>query len=459
MGSPCAGPAGTENRGTPLQLEVQTETTDSRAPGRRLLIITYYFPPETSVGAHRWRAMSRWLRRLGHEVTVLTTPAFGTLPDEAEETERAFDLAASPALRRLLRRPPVSRPHAGEPQMGEGAPPAIVADLLVPDAHVVGWNPAAAWAARRLVRQRRIDCVITSSPPHSTHLIPFALGRRRPAWIADFRDGWRFEPLRSPWPLPGQDALDGWLERRVAARADLLIGVTRPIADDLAGRLGARSACITNAWDPDLDASVANANAPLLDPETINIVHAGKLYIEGSNRRDPSTLGPALRLLLDRRPEAAERLRILLAGPLDPEEQRYIAELDPAEMIRHLGHLPRDDMLALERKADALLLVTAPELVSLATGKLFEYLAAGRPIIALAHGNEAARIVEETGTGVTMSIDDAEGLAGAFEAALDGKLSGRYAPHDFEPYVYPAPARELAEQVERAIAERTGVTR
>jgi glycosyltransferase involved in cell wall biosynthesis len=197
----------------------------------------------------------------------------------------------------------------------------------------------------------------------------------------------------------------------------------------------------------------------VFDPETINIVHAGKLYIEGSNRRDPSTLGPALRLLLDRRPEAAERLRILLAGPLDPEEQRYIAELDPAQMIRHLGHFPHDDMLALERKADALLLVTAPELVSLATGKLFEYLAAGRPIIALADGNEAARIVEETGTGVTMSIDDAEGLAGAFEAALDGKLSELYAPHDFEPYVYPAPARELAAQVERAIAERTGVTR
>ena len=438
---------------------MQTETTDSRVPGRRLLIITYYFPPESSVGAHRWRAMSRWLRRLGYEVTVLTTPAFGALPDDGAETERAFDLAASRALRRLLRRPSVATPHAGEPQMGEGAPPAIVADLLVPDAHVVGWNPAAAWAARRLVRQRRIDCVITSGPPHSTHLIPFALGRRRPAWIADFRDGWRFEPLRGPWPLPGQDALDGWLERRVAARADLLIGVTRPIADDLAGRLGARSACITNAWDPDLDASVANANAPALDPETINIVHAGKLYVEGSNRRDPSTLGPALRLLLDRRPEAAERLRILVAGPLDPEEQRFIAERDPAQMVRHLGHLPHDDMLALEREADALLLVTAPELVSLATGKLFEYLAAGRPIIALADGNEAARIVEETGTGLTMPVDDAAGLAEAFEAALDGKLSERYAPHDLEPYVYPGPARQMAELVERAIAERRGAAR
>jgi glycosyltransferase involved in cell wall biosynthesis len=433
---------------------VQTERTDSRTPGRRLLIITYYFPPETSVGAHRWRAMSRWLRRLGHDVTVLTTRAFGTLPDDADGTERTFDLAASPALRRLLRRPAAPTPAADDEQVSEAKPPAIVSDVLVPDAHVLGWDPAAALAARRLVRQRQIDCVITSSPPHSMHLIPFALGRRRPAWIADFRDGWRFEPLRGPWPLPGQDALDRWLERRVASRADLVIGVTRPIADDFSRRLGVRSACLSNGWDPDLDASVARAAVLELDTERVNVVHAGKLYIEGSNRRDPSTLGPALRLLLGRRPEAAERLRILVAGRLDPEEQRQIAELDPAEMIRHLGHLPRDEMLALERKADALLLVTAPELVSLATGKLFEYLVAGRPIIALADGNEAARIIEETGTGVTLPMDDSEAVARAFEAALDGKLTERYSPRDLDRYVYPAPARQMADLVEQAISDK-----
>jgi glycosyltransferase involved in cell wall biosynthesis len=448
-----------ESQGTRLTPEVQAETTDSRGPRRRLLIVTYYFPPETSVGAHRWRAMSRWLRRLGHQVTVLTTSAFGTLADDGDETERAFDLAASPTLRRLLRRPPVSSPAHGEPRMGEGAPPAIVADLLVPDAHVLGWNPAAARAARRLVRQRRIDCVITSSPPHSTHLIPFALGRPRPAWIADFRDGWRFEPLRRPWPLPGQSAVDGFLERKVAAKADLAIGVTRPIADDLAGRLGARSACVPNAWDPDLEGVMADAEVPQLDPDTVNIVHAGKLYVEGSNRRDPSALGPALRLLLERRPDADSRLRVLVAGRLDPKEERYLNQLDPANMIRHVGHLPHDSMLALQRHADALLLVTAPELVSLATGKLFEYLAAGRPIIALAHGNEAARIVEETGTGVTLLMHDSEGLARAFEAALDGGLSQRYSPHDLDPYIYPAPARRVAELVERAMAERAGAAR
>ena len=428
-------------------------------PRRRLLIITYYFPPEGSVGAHRWRAMSRWLQRLGHEVTVLTTPAFGTLPNEGAEIERVFDLAASPALRRLLRRPPVSNPTDGELRMGAAAPPRIVADLRVPDAPVLGWNPAAGLAARRLVRERGIECVITSGPPHSTHLIPLLLGRRRPAWIADFRDGWRFEPLRGPWPVPGQSALDRFLERKVADKADTTVAVTRPIVDDLAGRLRAGSAWVPNAWDPELEGVVADADVPELEPETVNIVHAGKLYLEGSNRRDPGPLGPALRLLLERRPDAARRLRILVAGRRDSKEERYLGELDPASMIRHLGPLRHDSMLALERRADALLLVTASELVSLATGKLFEYLAAGRPIIALAHGNEAARIVAETETGVTIPMDDPDGLARAFEAALDGNFSERYSPHDLEPYVYPAPARQVAELVERTIAEKAGAAR
>jgi glycosyltransferase involved in cell wall biosynthesis len=423
-------------------------------PRRRLLVITYYFPPEASVGAHRWRAMSRWLRRLGYEVTVLTTRAFGTLSDDGGETERTSDLAASSTLRRLFRRPEAAAPAAGEPEMGEAKPPALVADLVVPDAHLVTWNPAAVRAAHRLVRERRIDCVITSGPPHSTHLIPLVLGRQRPPWIADFRDGWRFESLRDGWPLPGQDALDRWLERKVVGSADHVIGVTKPIAADLAGRLGARSSCITNGWDPDLEGSVGAAVPPSLDGSAVNIVHAGKLYVAGSNRRDPSLLGPALRLLLERRPETARRLRILVAGRRDPEEERYLRQLDPAGVIRHLGPLAREEMLALERRADALLLVTAPEKVSLATGKLFEYLAAGRPIIAIADDNEAARIVKETGTGVRIRTDDAEGLAGALEQALDHRLGRDFAPHGLEPYVYPAPAEAVVDVIEEVSTQR-----
>ncbi len=122
--------------------------------------------------------------------------------------------------------------------------------------------------------------------------------------------------------------------------------------------------------------------------------------------------------------------------------------------VRYVGQLSREGSLALQRSADALLLMTSAHHVSHATGKLYEYLTAGKPIIALARGNEAARIVQATGTGVTVAPDDVEGIAHALLTAVDGTLGAAYAPRGRDRYVYPAPAEAVAELVERAIERR-----
>jgi glycosyltransferase involved in cell wall biosynthesis len=122
--------------------------------------------------------------------------------------------------------------------------------------------------------------------------------------------------------------------------------------------------------------------------------------------------------------------------------------------VRYVGQLSRGGSLALQRSADALLLITSAHHVSHATGKLFEYITAGKPIIALARGNEAARIVQETGTGVVVAPDDVEGIANALLTAVDGTLGAAYAPRGQDRYVYPAPAEAVAELVERAIERR-----
>src|SRR5258707_124471 len=112
-------------------------------PGRRILVVSYAYPPMPSVGGNRWLAMSKYLRRLGHEVTVLTTSAFGSLPSDAEQhVERAGDLIAAPWLRTLMRRPPL--PDPGEPAQIDEPPPPIVTSVVVPDPYVVTWVPAAA---------------------------------------------------------------------------------------------------------------------------------------------------------------------------------------------------------------------------------------------------------------------------------------------------------------------------
>jgi glycosyltransferase involved in cell wall biosynthesis len=151
--------------------------------------------------------------------------------------------------------------------------------------------------------------------------------------------------------------------------------------------------------------------------------------------------------------DGSARVRLVLAGHLDTELEKLIQSVN-GDLVQHLGRMPRQQALALQRRGDALLLLTSSRHVSHATGKLFEYLASGTPIIALAKGNEAARIVQETATGVTVAPDDVEGICRAIRSAMDGSLAQGYAPRGLDRYVYPGPAEAVAELIEESLARR-----
>jgi glycosyltransferase involved in cell wall biosynthesis len=415
---------------------------------RRILVVSYYFPPSTAIGGARWAAMQRHLRRMGHDVTVITSGVHGKLPsDAADGVVRTPDLARSGTLRALLRRPALPAP--GAPTVDTVAP-RLLTRVVVPDSLLVSWIPAALAEVRRALRGG-IDCLVTTGPPDSSHLLGLALGSRSPAWIADFRDGWRFEPLNPPWPTRPQRMLDARLERAVAESADVLIGATRPIAQDLARRLGARAEWVPNGWDPELALAVQDAAAPRVSADGwATLVHTGTL--SGPRGRDPRPLLRALRRL---NAEAGRhrRVRLVLAGRTTAQDQALLAEADLGEAVRHVGLLERSAALALQRGADALVLLTGTH-SSEATGKLFEYLAAGRPILALADANEAQRIVALSGTGVTVPPADEERILAALRRVAGGGLTACYAPRDLAPFTYPGPAIAVAGLVEEAIGRR-----
>src|SRR5437879_3841503 len=107
---------------------------------RRILVISYPYPPMPTVGANRWLAITKYLRRRGHHVDVLTTSAFGALPDDRERgVHRAADLVGAPWLRALTRRPPLPKP--GEAAGVDKPPQAYVTGVLVPDHNVATWVP------------------------------------------------------------------------------------------------------------------------------------------------------------------------------------------------------------------------------------------------------------------------------------------------------------------------------
>jgi glycosyltransferase involved in cell wall biosynthesis len=416
---------------------------------RHLLVVTYYYPPQPGSGSNRWAALVKYLRRIGHDVTVLTAAPPGYQPGVADGTIRTGNLNSSPFLRRLFLRSEgdMGASHSGA--TSSGVMPPVLWKLIVPEPWLVTWNPYAWRALRRQLSARPIDCVITSSPADSTHLLGLALGRGRPAWIADFRDGWCFEPLRPPFPTRMQKALDRSLERRVATSADAVVGVTAPIADYFRERLGVDSLHIPNGFDPEV--GFDGALPAEYDARKVTLVHTGQLI--GPSGRDPRPLLAALRALREQSPELFERMQLLVAGRSEFDELAILEEADLVGVVRYIGHVPREQALALQKAARALVLLTSPA-TGEATGKIYEYMASGRPIIALAHGNEAARIVMETGTGTVVPPGDVPAIMAALQSAISGELEQRYAPHDRERYLYPAPARAMETAIETAIEAR-----
>jgi glycosyltransferase involved in cell wall biosynthesis len=392
--------------------------------------------------------MVRYLKRLGHDVRVITAAPPGHPSGEDDGIIRTASLNADPRLRRLLLR------HRGAAQTspstaGSGVVPPLLWQLIVPDPWLLTWNPYALRALRAQVSSWPADCLITSSPAESTHLLALALGPRRPAWIADLRDGWCFEPVRDPFRLPVHRAIDRRLERSVATSADLLVGVTEPIASDLAVRFHTAAVHVSNGFDP--EAEVAPSPPPGFDPEALNLVHTGPLL--GPRGRDPRPFLTALARVAAERPELGSRLRLLVAGRSEFDERALVASVGVSDIVRHLGYLPRPRALALQRAATALVLLTS-HARSEATGKLYEYLAAGPPILAMARDNEAARILSETRGGIVVSPDDVDAIVQALRAVIDGTTPPRPPPELLTPYRYPAPARGMADAVERAIDVR-----
>jgi glycosyltransferase involved in cell wall biosynthesis len=408
---------------------------------RRVLLVAYFYPPLNSIGVRRPYALAKWLRRRGHEVTVLTSVQSGTAPDDAAQgVVRTRDLLAT----RLNWRGDSMRTVTGQSDATWDPDPGVWGKIFVPDVHVVSWMPFLAATALWLHRRHRFDAVISTSPLEVAHAAGLSL--RRVPWIADFRDGWRYEAPRADWPLALQRRLDDALERLVVKRADVVVTVSQPLSDDLRRRHGIAVETVTNGFDPDDESGVGTLPPGAVDPAKVTFVHTGGL---GSER----TLRPLLEALARMEPELSGRVEIVLAGQQTVEERGMYAEPAYAPYVRHLGYVERPTALTLQRAADVLVLVTSGARTGEVTGKLFEYLAAGKPILALAGGSAAGTILGEAKAGIVIPTHDTGAAEHALRRILGGELDSLpEGPHSA--FGYPAIAERYEGLIERAIAAR-----
>jgi len=415
-----------------------------------VLLVAYYYPPLNIIGARRPFALAKWLRCRGHEVTVLTSLQTGHGPDEASSRlVRTRDLLTS----RMNWRGKSLEVVTGQSDAAWDHGPSVWGSIFVPDVQLISWMPFAVTASLRLHRRLRFDAVITTSPLESAHAVGLALSGRGVPWIADMRDGWRFEAPREEWPLRAQRLLDDAFERLVVRKACEVVTVSEPLSADLRRRHGIAVETITNGYDPDEMSDFKTPDGEevtrAISSRKLTFVHTGGL---GAER----TLHPVLDALA--RMAVAddalhERVELVLAGAQTEQERAMYADPRFAPFVRHVGFVSRGQAMALQRAADTLLLVTSGVRTGEATGKLFEYLAAGRPILVLGKGSAAADIVIAAGAGSAIPVRDTGAAETALRAILAGDI-GDLPSSARKAYSYATLAARYEQVLERAITRR-----
>jgi glycosyltransferase involved in cell wall biosynthesis len=405
---------------------------------RRVLMLAYFFPPLGGSGVQRTLKFARYLEPLGWDATVVSTRsrAYGvrdpSLLDEIPEGTRVIRARALPVARyagialyhlRLMRlRAWVTWPDGG-----------------------LGWAPFALVAALRATRRDRPDVLFSSSAPFGAHLVALALARLTGIpWVADFRDEWSANPGLRQQPR---------LLNRLAARAEVAITArtARVVVAADYFRLGGvgpddpRRVVIVNGVD---EADLAQAASAEPSRERFVLAHVGTIYGE----QDPTPVLEALGALVQRGEVDPERLEVRLVGPI------WVRNLSPPTSLQvtQTGLVDHRRAVLEMCSATALLLYVAP--ASLApSGKLFEYLGSGRPILCVARkDNLATQLVEEWGAGVSADPRDAAAVEGAllelWQRWLDDRLDEQKSVREraLEHYSRQANAKRLAEVLEAA---------
>jgi glycosyltransferase involved in cell wall biosynthesis len=385
----------------------------------KVLLVTMYFPPAGGGGVARPLKLATHLPELGIETHVLA-------PDDPKWVHRDDELDVPPdaKVHRARYVGPRGRLPAEELHGLSGAERALrqaalfSRRLLLPD-EFVSWTLTAIPAARRIVNDEKIDVLVTTSPPASVNLIGAAVKQATGVpWVADLRDSIASNPDRRVDRLAVRVKERGQalVARSVAKRANAIVAVSDAIADEMR-ELGAEGvATIPNGCDfDDFDGLEYHGG------ERFRITHTGSFF----GHRDPKPFLTALA-------EADGDVVVRFVGGLRAADREFAERLGLGDRLEEIPHVPRRSALELQRDSEALLLLL-PEAGgrgrTVPSGKIFEYLAAERPILAaVPTDGVAADLVRRADAGVVVAPDDVPALRAAItglharwrKGALDG---------------------------------------
>ncbi|KIQ22022.1 glycosyl transferase family 1 [Flavobacterium sp. MEB061] len=400
---------------------------------KKLLIITYYFPPAGGPGVQRWLKFVKYLPEFNVQ-PIVYVPENPTYPiiDEGLVSQisdkviilknkilEPYQLASVFSKNKTKKISSGIFPQKKKQTFLDKTFLWVRGNLFIPDARVLWVKPSVSYL-EKYIRENNIDTIVTSGPPHSLHLIGLELKEKlNVKWFADFRDPWTTIGYHKALRLSNYAAKKHKkLESKVLNTADTIIVTSKTTKAEFEAITNKPISVITNGYD------IENVEKQTLDTK-FTLAHIGSFLSD----RNPPFLWECLVELLKEIPDFKKHLEIKLIGAVSQEVLDAISQFNLKEYLNLLGYVSHHEAIAHQKKSQVLLLIeiNSEDTKSIIPGKLFEYMVSNRPIIAIGpQGSDFADIIKETNTGVFFDYSEKAKLKSVildfYNQFLEGKL-------------------------------------
>ncbi|WP_454047048.1 glycosyl transferase family 1 [Chryseobacterium sp. Marseille-Q8038] len=385
---------------------------------KKILIITYYWPPAGGPGVQRWLKFAKYLPDFGWKPVIYTpeNPSYPLLDetlmkDVPENIEMVrtkiwepYQLAEK--LNKSNKKFKAGQFDVGKNQSWKSKLSIWVrGNFFIPDARVFWVKPSITFLEKYL-REHQIDTIVTSGPPHSLHLTGLGLKDKMPdlKWIADFRDPWTEISYYKHLKLTkSSDKKHRQLESAVFKNADITLATSYTDAENFR-KAGANAVCITNGFDEsDSEGKVKGQNYQ----DQFTLSYIGVL----EQLRNPENLWKALDELIKENTDFAADFKLKFAGRIDDKILQAMENSSLKNHILNLGYLSHGKAVEEMQNSSLLLITNFPNEASkgIIPGKIFEYLASGKQILSFGPDQaDVAKILNETQSGKHFNYQDTE---------------------------------------------------
>jgi glycosyltransferase involved in cell wall biosynthesis len=453
---------------------------------KNVLLISYDFPPAWTSGVYRPLKFAKYLPKFGWRPVILTVKNY---PRECLDETLLEQLPPETCITRARSWEPIRLEKAifsrlylrkerksDSPDVGDAGRPQLKTGRLsllrrfffaplswftancvyIPD-DKIGWVPHAVYKGLRAIRQERIDVIMSTSPPETAHIVALLLKliTGKP-WIADFRDPWTDNPYRIGLPRI-RCGLENRIERKVIRRADMIIHVGEEMAALSSSRFPdippEKHHVITNGFDEEDFEGLAATDIRKPDKTLqLKLTNIGTLYeLSGFE----NFLKGLERVITNG--GLRGKIRVTFVGQLIPAWRQALARQTFRDHVDLLGFKPHEETLRYMMAADVLLLMpletddrTAGTIV---TGKVFELMRAGRPILMIGCEGECSRIIEKSGLGRFIPSHDVDLISKTIMEYYRKKLDGKLETRPDRDFIYQFERKKLTGELARLLEQ------